>query len=474
MNKLPEEYCIINATADQLIEASKKYYGDSAGIIKDWKIFNCVKSLDCYSMYNRDDKQFQQFEYLPKFTYNQWKELYYNKEFVLPEKWWIETKNEEEFCKVVKWFRSEFLFNFNPSYPNSKCWRYSGKNDFGHNPIYRDNLGYATNHTKITFEQFKKYVLKEEPVMEKKKYTLEEVKALSKGNKIVVYLDSEKEFKALLDTHLFQMCSNYYGEYCYHLNRGTYSSSSDSNNPGSYTDYNPDIKVITFNQIIFNKPMLKKEEFTIEGSEALKKAFVEESGLNNSDIFWNLFLTPSNVKEKALTCTAYKQYIHFILPSQWDEALEYVKEYFAEDEFKVGDWVIGWHATCKDFKTKAWQIGRLTSTSVRPVDKSDNYGTDYKSVRKATPEEIKAAQIKTFKLGEHTAVVTEDKVEIAGRGSLTHAECIQLVDNLRKPSFIGGFEIHSTYNTIDIGCVKNVPFEDIIVVYNYLISLQPF
>jgi len=60
------------------------------------------------------------------------------------------------------------------------------------------------------------------------------------------------------------------------------------------------------------------------------------------------------------------------------------------EEFKVGDWVIGWHSNYKEFKTKAWQIvSFLSSMYVCP---SDNESTGIKDIRKATLQEIAKAQ----------------------------------------------------------------------------------
>jgi len=179
--------------------------------------------------------------------------------------------------------------------------------------------------------------------------------------------------------------------------------------------------------------------------------------------------------------------------------LEYVKEYFKEDEFKVGDWVVVTDAITKQsrwsqrnesvgyiFQLTGWRsLGIPEEEEVKRFNNGSeitspdnkyciNYIKDW--VRKATPEEIAAVQTKSFKLGEFTAVVTKDKVIIDGRGELSHRTCIEwfeeefTVDNDNYTS-LGQFKVKENTYTLDIGCVKNVPVKDIEVLYKYLKTL---
>lgn len=310
-------------------------------------------------------------------------------------------------------------------------------------------------------------------------YTLQELKDLD--NKVVVYLENKYQWGKLVETSLFHMTSEYRGQYCYSLSRKTFSSSSSKTYTGSYGD----VKIIYFNQINFNQTSINKRDFTIEGSEALKKAFVEESGLNNSDIFWNLFLTPSNVKEKALTCTAYKQYIHFILPSQWDEAIKYVKEYFTEpqEEIAIGDWVTilkseeNWcDPDMNEYVGKTYQVTSVdNNTDKGSIIKFKNDGdwewtSGDKHFRLATTEEI--ASTLTFKIGQYTAIINPTDVEIIGRGSIFHADFRRMASKLLYANFeCGGYTVNASIDTIDIGCVKEVPFKDFKAVYDKFVEL---
>jgi hypothetical protein len=77
-------------------------------------------------------------------------------EFVLPEKWYIKT-TEETFDIIRNWAIEKSNF------PNYKEYVHHLQVSFNYNGKYRERV----NCTEITFEQFKKYVLKEEIVEEK-------------------------------------------------------------------------------------------------------------------------------------------------------------------------------------------------------------------------------------------------------------------------------------------------------------------
>ena len=61
-------------------------------------------------------------------------------------------------------------------------------------------------------------------------------------------------------------------------------------------------------------------------------------------------------------------------------------------DFKVGDWVIGWHVNSPDYSQKAWKIAKLKEELVYPYS-DNNYSTNIDNIRLATPEEIKIANV---------------------------------------------------------------------------------
>lgn len=57
------------------------------------------------------------------------------------------------------------------------------------------------------------------------------------------------------------------------------------------------------------------------------------------------------------------------------------------NEFKVGDWVIGWHANYKKYQTEAWQIEKITASQLVP--KNDSIaGTGLNNIKRAELHEI--------------------------------------------------------------------------------------
>lgn len=60
-------------------------------------------------------------------------------------------------------------------------------------------------------------------------------------------------------------------------------------------------------------------------------------------------------------------------------------------EYRVGDWVIGWHNGNK-YKNKAWQIGGFRDSTGSVIPKQEpNWATGIEDIHHATPEEIAEA-----------------------------------------------------------------------------------
>lgn len=87
-----------------------------------------------------------------------------------------------------------------------------------------------------------------------------------------------------------------------------------------------------------------------------------------------------NVK-KAYRAINYNPNGYYALASEIVETWEPVYE----EEYKVGDWVIGWHCIYKSFKETPWKIYKIEENYIY----SDNYSnTGISNIRKATKEEI--------------------------------------------------------------------------------------
>lgn len=246
-------------------------------------------------------------------------------------------------------------------------------------------------------------------------------------------------------------------------------------------------QVITFEQfkqyVLKQKTMKTKQDFTIEGSIALKEAFVKESGLQNSEIYFEDYLVPSFSRENSLTSTAGKQLKHFILPQQWNEALEYVKEYFKEEEFKAGDYVV-----MTDYgtatKTNSFILGAVYKLS-RNYNKSNGFFVEKDSngynnngwskafaldikIRKATSEEIKTSKYKEFTLGYYTAKVTKDVVLIEGKGKVTAREWLKLSEKFKAITTVYCGEFIVSFDTISIGCINDITQEQFNSITDFL------
>ena len=81
--------------------------------------------------------------------------------------------------------------------------------------------------------------------------------------------------------------------------------------------------------------MKEMEDFTIEGTEALIKAFIADSGFGlayDSDRYRQSYpyLTSSMYRKSHYVFSCRREPTHFVLPQQWDEAMSYVKRYFEQ------------------------------------------------------------------------------------------------------------------------------------------------
>jgi len=347
MNKLPQEYIVTDITGAECTEIWDKYYSKKYAPTYHWRYMICSPKLQDWiaQIDIRTDRLSVIWDHLPQFTYSQWKEMYYNKEeFVLPEKWCIESTNEAD-PTLIKWRGGNYTSR--PAYLcSNKMWVHK-----------RFTYGY----TEITYEQFKKYVLKEEEI---KTYTLEE---LVNNKTVVVYLDNVNEWNALRGTELFNMC-DYNGRHCYCLVDGTFSSSSSKTDLGAYgkSGYESYNTIIQFNQINFNKKEnTMKQEFSIEGSVALKTAFVQEAGLTTytKNTITGTYLVPEG-RLNQVQSSANTRAAHFRLPAQYAEALAYVKDYYTPEAKKMyfGDTEFTVYKTYADCSS-----GRITKAEVKKV-----------------------------------------------------------------------------------------------------------
>jgi hypothetical protein len=182
------------------------------------------------------------------------------------------------------------------------------------------------------------------------------------------------------------------------------------------------------------KSTMKKQTFCITGETPLLKAMEEvlngigyKSGIYSflkgtefTEDIYDVYLSTDcrKVSDKESYIRLYAGNVskptdfdvQFNLPEQWNECIEFCKqqlELWDDPEFKVGDWVVGWHVDCIDYRTKAWEIGKIDGGYVNVKDTDHNTGI--KQIRHATPEEIEAAKTKNFKVGNFEITVKNGK-----------------------------------------------------------------
>jgi len=163
---------------------------------------------DLYANYVCVSRDVKDVEGIPK-TYNLWhteSELeLYEEEF--PEKWWIYPETISEIEAVSKWFDKNHSNSNNDFYYNQKC-------KTGYTNAY--NKGYVYYEEKpegvleITFDQFKKHILKESTTMKnllKTEFVIENC-TLSQRLAIKAYCD-EKKIRIYEDSFNLRSCKSY-------------------------------------------------------------------------------------------------------------------------------------------------------------------------------------------------------------------------------------------------------------------------
>jgi hypothetical protein len=101
--------------------------------------------------------------------------------------------------------------------------------------------------------------------------------------------------------------------------------------------------------------------------------------------------------------TNYERVLYDKKLSKWAEIVSEPKTNTSE-EFKVGDWVIGWFtSSSSEYYNNAWKIHKIENGYVYP-ENNHNHNTDITTIRKATPLKIAEAQ-KDIKTGLEQAYI---------------------------------------------------------------------
>ena len=304
----------------------------------------------------------------------------------LPEEYIVECKNANEAKEV-----NHFYYNDDITYHWEyiicrKCYKLSHDHRAISSEITEEN-----KHLPIlSYDEWYSLV-------NAKTYTLDE---LQNNDNVVVFIETEEQWKQLKETGMFRMAPHFCGAYCYSLYQGTFVSNSTKTNAGQYRGK----EIVQFNQIIFNKPKtetMKKQPFAITGSTVLKEAFIKEAKLSvyNEDTINYYYLIPDkNKKNSVIGAGCNSDKIEFVLPKDYEAAMNYVKEYWKEEEFKAGDWLVYCEKAPKDCAIISINLGGCYKFNGLAVVNEKGKSIPLKGIcditncfRKATEEEIKKA-----------------------------------------------------------------------------------
>lgn len=374
-----------------------------------------------------------------------------------PEKWWITPKTIEEATEVAKWVDE----NFNAL---AKTW-YSDK-VYSH---FKSHQGYANRgkgdvlydfcpagHTRITFEQFQKHILKQE---EMKKYTLQEINKINEGDVTVVVHITSKEQHSKLKEH-YPLLSDYKSECAYYLtslNNYGYSEKRSSYDNKFYI-------IIEFENIIFDKVIGYKQPINLfQGKVKAGTVWKNHQDINPE------YYTPNGFSST------------HSLPSEIVESWEPVYE--GDFKYKKGDWVVIKYTGdfCTGLDSSEWdesiehvvQITRYRETGFTGVRGSTSTFNAYPYynvfnntivfsahenedyiLRKATEEEILNAKISTLYLGTNKVEVNISKEGIFVKGKQIDIKALEHMVNTFKGRSV--IKVNSSWNVyVDvfrIGC----------------------
>jgi len=217
--------------------------------------------------------------------------------------------------------------------------------------------------------------------------------------------------------------------------------------------------------------IMKKQDFSIEGSKALKVAFVEECKLkvySRTTINGNCSLTSEGMPTRMVQGTGSNRNRHFVLPQQWEEAVKYVNDFYKPEVvkpvIKIGDYVVVVKNESHGFKVGTIAvIYRISDYCYLEAGALKYVHKEYE-LRLATPAEIKAYKASLapkFKMADYESSINKEAKTISfGCQTYTEKEVKLLLDAANLCSVIGrranvtanGF----TVNISDTLTVKNL------------------
>ena len=416
----------------------------------------------------------------------------------LPDAWAL-VGTEESRPILDKWLQENF--NYKGSYgdywsmflyPN---WNNHSEFLNGSHTVGNGHLHYNGHEGEIiSLEDFKRLAF---PVKELSEKELPE--------EYIVKCNSTDESVRVHST--YYNCNNIYTHWNYIVCRKDLISEGGSKGNSIEKYIRPEYSemvVFTFEEwskLINNKKEKEMKDFKITGSLALQQAFINETGiayvegegLEKDFEKWPILTHYSNEKVFDSAGKTIDAEVTFELPKDWDKAVAFVKEWAKEGEeedlfvpVKAGDLVMickgegNWGGSGMDkFVGKIVKVKTAESDESKiqiitfNLDDSNAWQWELKNkhYRKLTKDELKEFEtIKPLKLGNYTGTIDIDTklVYISGRGSLSFNTCIMLYNKFSPYTTPEGHQVVLNPATINIGCVKNIPVEDIISAVEYM------
>ena len=353
---------------------------------------------DCESTFYNDG--------IAELTYQEFMDKY---EFELPEKWCVKPETLEQSKLVGKWFDKYYSDT-----PDQPFYENSGVKDlyFANNePMYVWGYGPRSGFTEITFEQFKKYVLKEETM----------------DKKIIGYKLIKPEFEGAA-IQITQFISTDFAEFM--LTAGDRGYASRLRHAG--------VLDLWFEPVYEEEKKFNVGDWVtyIEGGIPPYTTQIQSIGHDG----W----IRSNINKPDGGHYHYSQY----RKATSDEIKKVTK-------YKIGDWITiedssKLQSGCKGCPEGTFQIVPSPTLDWKGLDQYDNgffvqasngiWKISNIGVRKATPEEIEAAQVVKMPFGDIEVVVTPNLIvsNIAGF-SVTWSEIYELMKSLSSFPKVCGY-----------------------------------
>jgi hypothetical protein len=165
-----------------------------------------------------------------------------------------------------------------------------------------------------------------------------------------------------------------------------------------------------------------KQPFTIGGSTPLKKALLEETGIELvcETVLKHTYLVPDNGKFYG---EGSKYSTHYQLPQDWDKAIAAVTDFFAEEKFEKDKWYYANDGSLTQSIFKFSHIDKddqpMFSEAINLYDDKATYFTNQKTFRNLQPATTEQIELMLGKVAE-------------SKGYVKGAKAICLLDEYKK------------------------------------------